>query len=478
MAASESDLVTPSPVFVLCMARSGSTLLRFLLDAHPSLACPPETNIPALCAQLAVVCSLIEGAPLAANRGDLPPEVPPAAIAGIRQTVDMITAPYVNRRGKARFCDKSLGTARYASLLLSAWPDAKFVCLFRHPMDVIKSGLDACPWGLNGYGFDAYSAGSPGNAVLALARYWLDNASAIAAVEEQHPGNCIRIRYEDLVEAPEETAQRLFAYLGVPPAPGIAERCFSPERERFGPADYKIWNTSRITGDSVGGGQSVPSGLIPPPVTNLINELLDKLGYVRVDENWGTAGMPTDPRLSVEDGSAGPDQAAAPAGNARADGVSAPADESDIPEGARLLRDRLQAGLASLDNSFAARWPDCAHDTFLAVSRPLSAAGGDRERQWLADLGRKILSPGSEDDDPDWNILGSPSAWRSVLLGELNLAAALRRCELRYCDTGDAGPLALQARLAMFAELLGLTSWPEGSPADDPVPAAAGTAVS
>jgi hypothetical protein len=35
------------PVFVLCMARSGSTLLRFLLDAHPELACPPETMLPA-----------------------------------------------------------------------------------------------------------------------------------------------------------------------------------------------------------------------------------------------------------------------------------------------------------------------------------------------------------------------------------------------------------------------------------------------
>jgi hypothetical protein len=27
----------PDPVFVLCMGRSGSTLLRFLLDAHPDL---------------------------------------------------------------------------------------------------------------------------------------------------------------------------------------------------------------------------------------------------------------------------------------------------------------------------------------------------------------------------------------------------------------------------------------------------------
>ena len=34
------------PVFVLCGGRTGSTLLRFLLDAHPDLACPPETNVP------------------------------------------------------------------------------------------------------------------------------------------------------------------------------------------------------------------------------------------------------------------------------------------------------------------------------------------------------------------------------------------------------------------------------------------------
>jgi hypothetical protein len=38
-------------------------------------------------------------------------------------------------------------------------------------MDMLRSGLDACPWGLNGYGFGHYIVGSPGNAVLALARY-------------------------------------------------------------------------------------------------------------------------------------------------------------------------------------------------------------------------------------------------------------------------------------------------------------------
>src|SRR6185437_13455843 len=73
------------PVFVLCMGRSGSTLLRFILDAHPSLACPPETNLGQLFGQLAVVWSLVEGAPLSPNRGEAPPVVPDAALAGVRR---------------------------------------------------------------------------------------------------------------------------------------------------------------------------------------------------------------------------------------------------------------------------------------------------------------------------------------------------------------------------------------------------------
>lgn len=120
-------------------------MLRFLLDAHPELACPPETNLPTLCAQLATVWSLIEGAPLSANRGDEPPEIPEAAIAGIRHTMDLTVGSYLGRRGKQRYCGKSLGTARFADLLMRVYPQARFVCLYRHPMDVIASGIEACP---------------------------------------------------------------------------------------------------------------------------------------------------------------------------------------------------------------------------------------------------------------------------------------------------------------------------------------------
>jgi hypothetical protein len=482
---SRNGLVSPGgvtdPVFVLCMARSGSTLLRFLLDAHPELACPPETGLPALCGQLAVVWSLIEGAPLSANRGDAPPQVPDAAIAGIRRMLDEMTEGYLARRGKKRFCDKSLGSALTAGLLLRIYPEARYVCLYRHPMDMIRSGLDACPWGLNGYGFDEYGGSSPGNTVLALARYWLDHATAIAAFEEQYPDQCHRVRYEDLAIAPEEVAAELFDCLGVAPAPGITGYCFSGEREQFGPADYKIWATSAITGDSVGRGESVPMGLIPPPLVAAINELADRLGYLPIDEGWGTPGRPADPRLP---------------GTAK--GPAAPVAGGEPPAGvAGLLEESLRIRLACMDDRFARRWESVLADKFLVVCRTQVAGG---EARWLADLAARDITrddaegadmtpggtaPGeaeseateSEDAEPadaEWTILGSPETWQAILSGQVNLHVAMRRNDLRYCSTGEEdGPLTGTTRVAMLADLLGLSPWEQ---ADADAAALAGAA--
>jgi protein-tyrosine sulfotransferase len=432
----------PDPLFVLCMGRSGSTLLRFLLDAHPDLACPPETNLPALCGQLAVVWSLIEGAPLSAERGDAPPRVPDAAIAGIRRMADEMTGSYLARRGKRQFCDKSLGSARFADLLVRIYPGAKFLCLYRHPMDVIRSGLDACPWGLNGYGFEQYSVGSPGNAVLALARYWLDNATPIAAVEEAHPARCHRVRYEDLVQNPEQVTQEIYAFIGVRPAPGVAQACFSRDRERFGPADHKIWATSTINGDSVGRGESVPAGLIPPPIAAGINDLADKLGYLRIDEDWGTPGRPADPRLPATIKSPPPPGSLA----------GGPVAESGV------LAERLRARLEGTDEQFTRRWESCAAEKFLIVSR--TAVAGGSEVRWLVDIAaRTATADDGQADDADWNILGAPEAWQAVVAGQDNLHAALRRCDLRYCSPDEDSPLITQTRISMLADLLGLSSW-------------------
>ncbi|MGH3245448.1 MAG: sulfotransferase family protein [Trebonia sp.] len=438
---------------MICHARSGSTLLRFLLDTHPELACPPETNLPGLCAQLATVWSLIEGAPLSANRGDEPPEIPQAAIAGIRHTMDRLVGSYLGRRGKLRYCDKSLGTARYADLLARVYPQAKFVCLYRHPMDVIASGMEACPWGLSGFGFDQYISETPGNAVLALARFWADNTALALAVEERFPERCHRVRYEDLVTTTEETAAGIFSFLGASPVADVSTSCFSNERERFGPGDYKIWRTSEVTDASVGRGWSVPAQIISPPVLASVNELVDKLSYLAVDDAWGTSAPPADLRRSgvLADSGDAQDEGLRPAPSV---GGNGPASTSTSVLG-RKLRESLVAAKPGL----AARWGPRAKESFVAVAIP------DKDSQcaeyWLVDLDAGTVTPASQEAQnvSGWDIVGPARVWERIVARDLNLNVALRSCQLRYCDDTDAGPVTAGTRLDILASLLGLAAW-------------------
>lgn len=275
------------PVFVLCAGRSGSTLLRFLLDSHPALTCPPETRIPWLCTQASQAWSVIEDAPLG---GD--PEFPEPVLEGLRRSFDPMIAAVLARSGKRRFCDKSLGAALHSPLLRAVWPEARFISLYRHPMDVIGSGVEAAPWGLNGYGFEPYVAASPGNSVAALGSYWVDYTAAILSAEEAHGEACLRLRYEDLVADPEAEAERLFGFLGTEPVPGITKTLLTGDRPRSGPGDHKIWNTSSIEGASVGRGWSVPAAFLPAPLMSSINSLAGRLGYLPVGPQWGEGPRP------------------------------------------------------------------------------------------------------------------------------------------------------------------------------------------
>jgi hypothetical protein len=139
-----------------------------------------------------------------------------------------------------------------------------------------------------------------------------------------------------------------------------------------------------------------------------------------------------------------------------------------VPEatqpGAVLMLDRLTAGLSRIDERFAQRWAPYSADTFSVVASPPVGVGAGREKCWRVDLAARTVTdragtPGN-DDDTGWDMVGSADAWGAVLSGHANLGVAMRRCELRYCENTEDGPVAADTRMGMLADLLGLrSSW-------------------
>jgi hypothetical protein len=444
------------PVFILCQARTGSTLLRLLLDCHPELTCPDETNLPALCNNMLPVWSLVTGNP--APVPNMPFDIsrlPREVTEGLRKSMDLIMSTHLERSGKLRWCDKSLGSAQFAALLLELYPKARFLCLHRLPMDVIASAHEACPYGLSGYGYEPYIAASPGNSVLAVARCWLDMTAEIMSAEEEFGEHCLRVRYEDLVTDPETVMDGVFKFLGVPPVPGIAAECFSSEPERLGTADYKVWHTNRVSSDSVGRGWNIPPGLISEPVLDGVNELAGRLGYMRVDpESWGIGPVPRD----LWSAGSSP---AVPRGTA--------GDSREVNVTAALLCETARNTLGRLDGAAAPRWLAVAGETVAMIVVPDPHEQGGcmqvtvnvtaRRAEAVEPAESATLAP--PQGPGAYALAGPAAAWRGVLAGELNLGAAMRLNQIRVCGHAEDWRTG-QLVIAMVSDLLGLTSWNRG----------------
>jgi hypothetical protein len=407
------------PVVVLTCARSGSTLLRFILDAHPALACPPETSITDLCSRMGIFSMLLDG-PSSTGRPALGDE----ALISIRIWVTATYSSYLARAGKVRWCDKSLGSAESAGRFLELFPKAKFICLYRHSMDVVGSLIEACPYGLRGYGLEPFAAAHSGNSVAAAADYWLNQTNAIADFEQQHPDSCLRVRYEELVANPEVQAARIFSFLGEEQMPSITSACFAGDREQFGPSDHKIWDTTGVHTDSVGQGARVPVAVMAKPLLEPMNTLLERLGYQPVGEYWNSVPV------SVLADQQGQDAAAV-------DGQAEVLNELDA-----LLVPRIAGRLADM-SSAPARVREVGSSVTFTAAAP---AGGTAlsTRSWRVDLATAAVSRnGTPDPKPDpraWAVIGDAGDWTAVLTGRLSLATALRRGCLRLAVSPTAGP--------------------------------------
>lgn len=117
----------------------------------------------------------------------------------------------------------------------------------------------------------------------------------------------------------------------------------------------------------------------------------------------------------------------------------------------------MRAGMVT--GSLARQWGSHGGETFVAVALTKEAACP--AEYWLVDLGHATVTQVTKQaqDNSDWDIVGTLGTWEQVMRQELNFNVAVRSCALRYCDNGDASPLAADTRIGIVGKLLGLVDW-------------------
>jgi hypothetical protein len=210
------DAAGPPPApFVVGVPRSGTTLLRLQLDAHPQLSIGPETGFGLVLeraaagpAELAGAVQELETWPDLGLGVDELAELlaavrPWSAGAGLRA----IYRSYAARHGKPRWGDKTPLHVERMAQLASALPEAHFVHLIRDGRDVAVS-LRPLPF--------APADGS----IEAIASQWSDQIAGARRQALELP-HYRELRFEDLVTDPGGELEQLSRWLGLEPSPAM-----------------------------------------------------------------------------------------------------------------------------------------------------------------------------------------------------------------------------------------------------------------
>lgn len=266
------------PIFILSCARSGSTMLRCIIDTHPNLCSPSHLHLGPLCTDLYKTAYF--------SLGQLPEitteeQREQLAIKETRRVVNDLLDRYALGKGKKNWCEKSTINIEYLDILVKVFPDASYICLFRNCLDVVHSCIKISPFGYMPE-LAPYIRKRPGNFVAAMIDNWLERSNLLIAFELAHAGQCFRVNYESLVQQPEHVLSKLFDFLGESWDEKLIDSVFQVPHD-LGDGDPKVWFSGRINKDSVGNGTTIPLAAIPEELIPDIDTLHQKLGYLTLD---------------------------------------------------------------------------------------------------------------------------------------------------------------------------------------------------
>ncbi|WP_106396998.1 sulfotransferase family protein [Actinocorallia populi] len=176
-----------SPVFVLSSVRSGSTLLRVLLNSHSRLRAPHELHLRTLKVE-----------PSRKYSADIMDAVGLSLTELEHLLWDRVLHHELLKSRKSIIVDKTPSNALQWQRISSAWPEARYIFLQRHPASVVESLLNRRK--------DADRD--------AVVKEVLDYVTGVETARQSLEG--LTVRYEDLTADPADVTKKICAYLGVP----------------------------------------------------------------------------------------------------------------------------------------------------------------------------------------------------------------------------------------------------------------------
>jgi hypothetical protein len=252
------DRLVEQPTFIMCTLRSGSTLLRVLLNSHSRIHAPHELHLRYVSVKLDAKWSVRSMKEMGLDA------------EGLEYLLwDRILHRELAASGKDVIVDKTPNNVFIADRLRACWPDARFVFLLRHPASIARSRQALRP----------EDADNDANIEL-IRRY----CEALERARTTHQGHTVR--YEELTANPEPVLQGVCRFLGLDWEPGMLDYGQHDHgRFRAGLGDWA---------DKIRTGRIQPPEP-PPPAEEIPEPLRD------VSAAWGYV-----PQASPAVGAAGP----------------------------------------------------------------------------------------------------------------------------------------------------------------------------